>query len=179
MESAIFGLIGVVVGSLLSTANDWWFENRSRQKNLEYLSIRIVSIFDHFINSCLDVCRDDGLLNNDGYRVPQVDTPKLDLSTLDVEWKSVPTNYLYEILNFPSLIDDANSYIISIVDHVAGPPDYKEAFEARIEKFSNLGLQALDISEKLRKIANLPDSIESEDDWSKRELLKRFQSEVG
>lgn len=182
MESAIFGLIGVVVGALLATAKDWWFEYRHRRKKLEYLSIRVVSIFDHFVAGCIEVCRDDGLAHGSrdehGYKAPQVDTPKLELSEIDVDWKSLPSNLMYEILNFPTLVDDANSYISSIVEFVAGPPDYEEYFEGRAEKYSEIGLRAMKISEKLRKSCNLPDLIEEEDGWSRKELLSKYKSEA-
>ena len=182
MESAIFGLIGVVVGALLATAKDWWFDYRRRRKNLEYLSIRVVSIFDHFVAGCIEVCRDDGLAHysrdEHGCKVPQVDTPKLELSAIDVDWKSLPSSLMYEILNFPTLVDNANSYISSIVEFVAGPPDYEEFFEGRAEKFSELGLRAMEISTNLRKLCNLPDPIENEEGWSRKELLNRYKSEA-
>jgi len=182
LESAIFGLIGVVVGALLTTAKDWWFEYRHRRKNLEYLSIRVLSIFDHFVTSCIEVCRDDGLTQGSrdehGCKAPQVDTPKLELSSIDVDWKSLPTNLMYEILNFPTLVDNANSYISSVVEFIAGPPDYEEYFEGRAEKYSKLGLQAMEISATLRKLCNLPEPIENEDGWSRKELLNRYKSEA-
>jgi hypothetical protein len=182
LESAIFGLIGVVVGALLTTAKDWWFEYRRRRKNLEYLSIRVVSIFDHFVAVCIEACRDDGLAHGSrdeqGCKVPQVDTPKLELSAIDVDWKSLPSNLMYEILNFPTLVDNANSYISSIVEFVAGPPDYDEFFEGRVEEYSELGLRAMEISTTLRKLCNLPDPIENEEGWSRKELLNKYKSEA-
>lgn len=178
MESAIFGLIGVVVGAFLTAAKDWWFEYRHRQKNLDYLAIRVAPIFDHFAADCIEVCRDDGLFQGSrdehGCKVPQVDTPKLELLAIDVDWKSLPTDLMNEILNFSTLVDTANSYIISIIDFVAGPPDYDEFFEERAEKYSELGLRAIEISTNLRKICNLPNPIE-EEGWSRKELLGKYK----
>ena len=182
MESAIFGLIGVVVGALLATAKDWWFEYRRRRKNLEYLSILVVSIFDHFVAGCIEVCRDDGLAHGSrdehGCKAPQVDTPKLELLAIDVDWKSLPSSLMYEILNFPTLVDNANSYIYSIVEFVAGPPDYEEFFEDRAEQYSELGLRAMEISTKLRKLCKLPDPVENEEGWSRKKWLKKYKSEA-
>lgn len=182
MESAIFGLIGVVVGALLATVKDWWFEYRRRRKDFVYLAIRVVSIFDHFVAGCIEVCRDDGLFQGQrdehGCKVPQADTPKLELSAIDVDWKSLPSSLMYEILNFPSIVDSANSYISSIVDFVAGPPDYEEYFDGRAEKYSELGLHAMELSKKLRKSCDLPHPIEEEDGWSRKELLDKYRSEA-
>lgn len=66
----------------------------------------------------------------------------------------------------------------SIVEFVAGPPDYEEFFEGRAEKFSELGLRAMEISTNLRKLCNLPDPIENEEGWSRKELLNRYKSEA-
>ena len=101
MESAIFGLIGVVVGVALTTAKDLWFDYRRHDKNLKFLSIHIVCLFDRFIRGCIEGTRDDGLAfgsrDKDDCKVPQVKHPTLDLMPIDVEWKSLPSKLMYEI----------------------------------------------------------------------------------
>ena len=70
MTSAFFALLSVVVGGLMTIAKDWWFEHKKNKKNLEYLSIQIITELDKFINECYDVVMDDGLFQGgyDNYR---------------------------------------------------------------------------------------------------------------
>lgn len=181
MESAIFGIIGVVVGALLTTANDWWFEHRRRKKDLAYLATVVVCIFERFVERCIEVARDDGLCygkrDKEGCRAPQVKHPTIDLYSIDVEWKSLPPKLMYEILNFTTLVEGAKSYISFVIDTEAFPPDYEEYFEYSAVKFSELGLKAIDISYKLRKIGQLPEAIEQEESWSRKAILTKAKSE--
>jgi hypothetical protein len=181
LESAIFGLIGVVVGALLTTVKDWWFEHRRSNKDLAYLATHVVCLFDRFVEGCIEVTRDDGLCygqrDKDGCKVPQVKHPAVDFSTIEVEWKSLPPKLMYEILNFPTLVQDAKSYISFVTDIEAGPPDYEEYFESSAIKFSELGLKAIEISRQLREIGQLPEAIEQEEGWSRKEILSKAKVE--
>lgn len=182
MKTAIFSLIGVFVGAFLTTAKDWWFERRRSQKDLAYLAIHVVCIFDRFVAGCIDVTRDDGLSygqrDKDGCKVPQVEHPSVDFMSIDVEWKSLPPKLMYEVLNFPTLIEDAKSHISIVTDFEAGPPDYEEYFETSTIKFSELGLMAIDLSNKLRAIGKLPEAIEYEEGWSRKEILAKANGET-
>jgi hypothetical protein len=182
LETAIFGLIGVVVGALLATAKDWWFEHRRSKKNLVYLATHVVCIFDRFVAGCIDITRDDGLCcgqrDKEGCKVPQVDHPTVDFMTIDVEWNSLPSKLMYETLNFPTLIEDAKLSIDFVEEMEAFPPDYEAYFECCTIKFAELGLKAIEISDKFRKISKLPEASEQEEGWSRKEILSKAKADT-
>jgi len=182
LKTAIFSLIGVIVGAFLATAKDWWFERRRQKKNLSYLAIHVVNILDRFVASCIEVTQDDGLCygqrDEQGCKVPQAEHPTIDFMSIDVEWRSLSPKLMYEILNFPTLIEDAKSYISIVTEYEAEPPDYEEYFETSTIKFSELGLLAIDLSNKLRELGNLPSANENEEGWSRRELLNKAKIET-
>ena len=182
MESAIFGLIGVIVGAALSAATDWWFDRQRQQKDIVYLSIRMVFLLDRFVAGCIEITWDDGLsngsLDDEGCRTPQVDHPTFDPTTVDVEWKSLPPSLMYEILNFPLIVERSMSFIATVAEHDASAPDYEEYFNARILEFSGLGLQALTLAEALREISNLPETPEDEKGLSRRKLLAKAKQDA-
>jgi hypothetical protein len=171
LESAIFGLIGVVVGAILTTAKDWWFDYRRQSKDLQFLSIHVICMLEKFVANCIEVTQDDGLEDH-GYKSPQVEHPSLDLMSLDVEWKSLPSDLMYKILNLPTLIADANSFISVVVDYEAGPPDYEEFFEARTIKYSELGLLTIEIANELRKICKWDTYTRDNDGWDRKKQLE-------
>ncbi len=163
MESAIFGLVGVLLGGFLTTTKEWWFQKRKNQKDIEYLAVQIITRLDRFIGQCSDVVNDDGLFqggyNNDGYRSPQITLPKFEPQSVDVEWKSLPVFLMYEILDFPNQIERANNSINGEFEYISQPPDYSEGFVERQYQYCLLGINASKLSTQLRKLSDFPKNI--------------------
>jgi hypothetical protein len=144
MSEAVIGLIGVMVGALITGASEFWKERRTRKKNAEYLAIRIVSLLDRYVEGCTEVAGDDGLCqgqpDEDGCRRIQVEVPELHIQLIDVDWRSIPATLMYQILSFPNKIDAANHRIHGEFEHASSPPDYEEGFEERRYQYALLGL---------------------------------------
>jgi len=60
-EKYIFGLEGTILGAILTIAKELYAEKRSRIKEAEYLAIRMVCIFESFMEEYATVVGDDGL----------------------------------------------------------------------------------------------------------------------
>ena len=157
-EKYLFGLIGIVLGTVLSAVSsvirELYAERRAKKKEAEYLAIRMVCIFDFFIEGCPSVISDDGLSRGqpdaEGYSSIQVKPPQLNVQLEDVNWKSFPPKLMYEILYFPNLIMDSESLINSTFEYAASPPDYYEGFEERQYQYSKLGIMASKLAGKIR-----------------------------
>lgn len=160
MDKAIFGLIGVVLGVLLTILKEWWLQSRKNKKEAEYLAIQIISMLDRFIAACDSVVGDDGLCHgqtdSDGYHRVQVAAPSFDPSALKVEWKSLPANLMYEILTFSNEIEVADQHISAKFEYSAYPPEYADGFEERQWQYATLGICAAALASKLRRHAALP-----------------------
>jgi len=160
MDKAVYGFIGVAFGFFLTTIKDWWIERSKNQKKREYLCINVTCMLDRFISRCSDVVDDDGLCqgqpDKDDYSRIQISTPNFKPESLEVEWKSLPANMMYEILNFPLHIETANSVIDSTFDQVATPPNFSEGFEERQYQYATLGIKANELASKLRTLSKLP-----------------------
>lgn len=160
MDKAAYVLLGVVLGVVLNAVKEWWFQRGRSQKDLEYLAIRIVCMLDTFVNACSDVVADDGLCDGqygpDGCRQAQVKQPGFEPLNVDGNWRSLPASLMYEVLNFPNLIEAANHKISNAFDYAASPPDYEDGFEERQLQYADLGLKAHALSARLRKIGGLP-----------------------
>ena len=149
METAIFGLVGVVLGAVLTTLSNLWLGHRSSKKRAEYLAIQISCIFDRYVDGCVDVVQDDGLSQGqtkpDGSREIKVSTPELDIHKIEVDWQSLPSDLMYEILSFPNRIEEANQKIDFVSTYEAFPPDYEEAFEERQYQYAILVVNQFNI----------------------------------
>lgn len=160
MESAIFGLVGVVLGALLTVAREWWLQSRKTRKDAEYLSIQVSCELERYVARCAEVVGDNGLCEGQpdehGCHAIQVEQPKFDPMSLNVEWKSLPAKLMYEILDFPYKNEIANQSIHMKFEYVASPPDYWEGFEERQFQYATLGIAASQLVTKLRKHVDLP-----------------------
>ncbi|WP_431609222.1 hypothetical protein [Chryseobacterium sp. 'Rf worker isolate 10'] len=78
MTEAVFGLVGVLLGSGISWFQSYWSNRRETKKNARYLAIRLVCIFDKYLDDCTAVVYDNGLSEGqrtaDGCLTPQVKT---------------------------------------------------------------------------------------------------------
>lgn len=177
MDKTAYVLIGVVLGVLLNAIKEWWFQKSKNKKDLEYLAIRISCVLDTFVNGCADVVADDGLCygqpDQDGCRSIQTKTPNFDPLSVEVEWKALPANIMYEVLNFPNQIESANHKISGAFEYAASPPDYEEGFEERQLQYAALGLIAHSLASTLRSIGHLPpQATPATEEWNPVRFMK-------
>lgn len=161
MTDAIFGLLGVIIGAMITWLQQYWTNKQDITKKARYLAIRVVCILDKYIENCVEVVTDDGLCDGqrtkEGYLVPQVDLPDIPVFPDDIDWKSISYDLMYQILSFPSDIEAADNKIAVITEYAAFPPDYEELFEERVFQYSQLGLKVYELTKKLRKTYQIPD----------------------
>ncbi len=179
MESAIFGLVGVVFGSLLTLFREWWFQNRKVKKEAEYLAILVSCELERYMTGCVEVVADDGLCegqpDENGLHVIQVKAPKFEPHAFSVEWKSLPGHLMYEVLDFPYKAQLA-SEVVSDAFQFASFPDFREGFEERQLQYAYLGIAALDLAKKLRSHVRLP--IRDSCEWTPEEYLKKKRNDI-
>jgi len=154
MTEAIFGLLGVLLGSAISWFQTYRTNKSSEEKNAKYLAIRMVCILDKFLEDCASVVTDDGLSygqrNSEGCLEPQVKAPGPPVYPGDVDWRSIDHELMYKLLSFPSEIEAGDRMVKHSAD-IATPPDYEEWFEERKYHYAQFGLQALKLSKELCK----------------------------
>src|SRR4030088_1896262 len=116
--SAASGLCGVGIGSFLTYLKDKRAERIKDDRDGSYLAIIVVSHLDRFANACMGVAHDDGMeygapAGKDGTYQATVTAPEFKPLDIDVEWKVLPKDLMYDILQIP----DKREHI---QNHVAG-----------------------------------------------------------
>lgn len=180
MESAIFGLVGVALGALLTVVREWWFQSRKNKKDAEYLSILVSCELERYAARCAEVVGDNGLCegrpDENGYSSIQVETPKFESHAFSVEWKSLPALLMYEVLDFPYKAELAAQSVSAAFEYAATPPDFSEGFEERQLKYACLGLAALELAAKLRGYVGLPPRDIGK--WNTAEYMEQHKADI-
>lgn len=178
IDKAFWGLVGVIVGFALTTIKDWRKHKATLQNDRYYLSILVASkLDDFFCSSCAIVSdkgryiqKDDG---HDAYLESQSEIPIFELRSIDVEWRCLPQQLMFELLTFASQIERANNMIEGAYEYQASPPDFEEFFQERRFQYATLGLKAADLAAELRKLSKLPKNKYGAEFWDPvAEMLK-------
>ena len=174
MREAIFGLIGVLIGSFIPWLQSYWNDRQANKKNGRYLAIRVVCVLDKYLEDCVEVIKDDGLSygqrDKNGCLSPQVKAPGAPVFPDDVDWKSIEHELMYKILSLPAEVESADRLIKATSD-IAGPPDFEEWFEERKFHYSQFGLIAYALSDELCNKYSIQKKIYN--DWDPVADLKR------
>ena len=171
------GLIGVVVGSVLSGFRDAWSDRKMRDRHAQYLATRVVCALDSYVEACTEVVADDGLCegqtNAQGCLEPQVRLPPAPEFSQDLDWQSIDPGLMYRLLSLPNEVGAANRIISSTWDAI-GPPDYD--FEGRQYQYALLGLVAHALTQELRGKYGLPAQRLGE--WNPVDYLTKAKNEI-
>lgn len=177
--SATAGITGVLLGNSFLTIKEWLIARNKRKKEMAFLAIIVVSKLDRFANDCLAVAHDDGTEHGvpagdheDEY-VPTVSEPEIQPLDFNVDWKTLPPNLMYKILQIPDRRERIKNLLNNIIEYSNDFPENTEYFFTRREEYCNLGIEVSEISKQLREVAALPPS-----DWNRTKQLKQVANSL-
>lgn len=188
MSAAIIGLLGVILGSVLTSFKDLVAHFFTRRGNGRYAAVRIIALLDVYAQKCVSVVADDGTCEGrpagrtgqgEEYYDAQVASPEPPVFPDDIDWRSISFKLMYRILSLPNTARETDRYISASAEH-SFPPDYAEVFNARQEGYAYLGLEAVDLVSELRKEFGLPKASAKFWDWGwdAKEFLQAKVSEI-
>ncbi|WP_157786970.1 hypothetical protein [Herbaspirillum rubrisubalbicans] len=179
--SAASGLGGVWLGGYLTWRRESLREATLAAKESTYLIILVTAHLERFANECLHVAYDDGTIDgrpaSGDYHSETVANPTFNPLTFDVDWKVLPSDLMYGILNLPYRNEQLINHLGSM--RYDDPPDYTDYFWARQTGFAELGLEVSALCAKLRSYANLPAVIPKDGEWNRDDSLRKLISRIG
>ncbi|MFT3955738.1 MAG: hypothetical protein QM722_15530 [Piscinibacter sp.] len=181
--SAVSGLVGVGTGALLTFLKDKRAERIKDERDSSYLAILVVSHLDRFANGCMGVAFDDGTSEGrpagaDGiYHQATVKAPEFTPLDIKVEWKVLPRQLMYDILQIPDKQDHLNNQLAG-VSEFDDPPEYTEYFWRRRRDYAELGLQVSAVAKRLREFAGLKIEEGIPGDWNRDVAMKEVIDKI-
>ncbi len=176
--SALSGLAGVGIGAYLTHLRERHNAKIQDERDGSYLAVHVTSHLDRFTNGCCSCALDDGTeygrpAGEDGRFRATVDSPQFNPLEVDVEWKVLPKDLMYDILQIPSKRESINNQLAGIAEH-SDPFEQGEYFWSRQSEYAKLGLYTSDVAKRLRKHAGLPIEEASTGDWNRDERLQEI-----
>ena len=186
MIEAIFGLVGVVIGSAITVGREVWVNRSERRRAASYAAIRLVSILEEYALACVDVVQDDGTAygrpagrteHGEEYFEVQVSAPSPPIYPDDIDWKSLDEGIMHRVLSLPNTARSVDRTIYIAGDY-ASPPDYEPIFVARHQGYAYLGLEAFAVASELRKEFRVPKRTSPllNEDWNPIAYLRERQT---
>jgi len=181
--SAGAGIVGVLLGNSFVAIKEWLQDIKKDGRDTSYLAILVAAHLDRFISGCWYVALDDGTsegrpAGRDGeYHHVTVAPPEFSPLDIQVEWKVLPKELMYEILQIPERREHIQNRLSGVWDY-DDPPDYREYFWARRRDYAELGLHVSAIARRLRRHAGMPVEAISSADWDREKSLRDVIDEV-
>lgn len=173
MSAAIIGLVGVILGSVLTSFKDVVAHFFRQRSNGRYAAVRIIAVLDEYAQKCVSVVADDGTSEGrpagrteqgEEYYDPQFASPAPPVFPNDIDWRSISFKLMYRILALPNAANETDRYINASAEN-SFPPDYDELFAARQEGYAHIGLEAINLVKDLRTEFDFPDIPAKFWDW--------------
>lgn len=167
------GLLGVWYGQRNLIRKD--AEQAAKEEELArhekaYVASVAIEHLERYISACVDVAYDDGTAygqpaGGNGYHQATTKEPKFDPHKLDVNWRILPPELIYDIFAIRSRQEHIQDYL-----HSPGfddPPEYCDYFWTRRLLFAKHGQEVIEIARRLRKTGGLPEEVLTKGDWTR------------
>lgn len=90
---------------------------------------------------------------------------ELHLNAISGNWRALPGWLMYRIRELPALLRDAERRIVYTTE-ISTPPQHTDFFKERQYQYARLGIKALILSIRLRRLVGLPPTRQNATKWS-------------
>lgn len=140
------------------------------EKELLFIATEMVFHLERFAELCVKVATDTGYEDSSGITRYSVRPEDLSLTDISGDWRVLPRQLMYRIRELPVLQNSADR-AISVAEEHDDPPDYDDTFYARRYQYTRLGLKAIILARRVRKLVYLPDTRLDATPWSAQPVL--------
>lgn len=145
------------------------------KKELHYIATELVFMLERYADGCARVAADDG--QDDDARQPEreavTDYPELNLADVTGEWRILEPRLMYRIRELPVIQDEARR-AIAYAAEIPVPPLHEDYFRERQYQFARLGIRAVILAVRLRRVTGLPGTrLTDHDEWSAVSVFRK------
>lgn len=135
-----------------------------------FIATELVFKLEDYAEMCAEVSQDDGSRDEgDEYR-PTVSVYSLEFDDVTGDWRALPASVMYRVREMSVLQAEARGSI-NFRDEVDTSSRHDSFYRERKYQYSRLGLRALLLAKRLRKLTGMPSSRLDKYRWSAQQTL--------
>ncbi|EPK3135704.1 hypothetical protein I5504_22670 [Citrobacter koseri] len=158
-----------IVAVILTHRYTHWREKQAAVKQLKreqlFIATELIFLLEQFAEGCAEVATDHGEPDLQGEYSVSVKSPEFKTDDVTGDWRTLPARIMYRTRELPILQKEADRRILNVSEY-DWAPYYKDSFEERQYQYARLGLKALILAIRLRKMTGLPPTRLNTADWS-------------
>ncbi|WP_447870153.1 hypothetical protein [Serratia fonticola] len=135
-----------------------------------FIATELVFKLEDFAEACAAATQDEGKPDERGYWRATTRVQPLEFGDVTGDWRALPASVMYRVLEFHVLQPEASGAMAHAFEYDS-PPDFSWAFRERQYQYARLGLRALFLAKRLRKITGMPSSRLDKYRWSPQKTL--------
>ncbi|HCD2000946.1 hypothetical protein VNX24_23915 [Citrobacter farmeri] len=129
-----------------------------------YISTELVFLLERFAQKCLPAAQDKGEQDDDARFKANFHIPELSYASVSGDWRSLPPELLYQIQQLEVLREEGVSAVNS--EFIASSPYDDDGIVELNNQASRLGIRAIRLSRRLRRLCSMPADRLEDRKWS-------------
>jgi hypothetical protein len=142
---------GAFLGGWKDIFLDWW----RRRRTVLYQAMLLSTTLEQLITDCMDNALDKGEPDGEGMLHATSPHPTLEWPK-ELDWTAIRTDIMHRCLLLPAELKSAREAVGFVSEHISGPPDFEETFDEAAIRYSEVGLSAVHILNRLRDDYGVP-----------------------
>ncbi|TCZ55705.1 hypothetical protein [Klebsiella grimontii] len=138
-----------------------------------FIATELVFLLEQFSEGCTRLATDSGEQNPEGEYTPTENLPELIITNISGDWRTLPPRVMYRIHELPVLQNEVRRHVAAFYEHYWEPPNHSRYFRERQFQYARLGLKAVILARRLRKLVSLPGTRLEATEWSAQPVLWR------
>lgn len=168
--TGVFALASIALTHHLTRRREREAAERKTAADRYFIATELVFKLEDYAEMCAEVSQDDGRRDEgDEYR-PTVRVYSLEFNDVTGNWRALPAPVMYRLREMSVLQAEARGSINFISD-VDTSSRHDTFYRERKYQYSHLGLRALLLAKRLRKLTGMPSSRLDKYQWSAQQTL--------
>lgn len=144
-----------------------------------FIATELIFLLEQFAEGCARVATDSGEPDQQGEYTPTENLPELIITNISGDWRTLPPRIMYRIHELPVLQNEVRRHVAAYYDYYWEPPYHSPYYRERQFHYARLGLKAVILAQRLRKLVGLPGTRLEATEWSAQPVLRNVWRKKG
>ncbi|ENA1737039.1 hypothetical protein ABF227_002989 [Yersinia ruckeri] len=149
-------LMGIYLAHRFTLVREQRAVQEKREAERYFIATELIFLLERFADACMQPAYDEGYYSNGEFKYVSSPRPELDFSGVTGDWRCLPYSLVYRLRELPALIEHSQRLVSDTFENVNDPTDPDEGLFVRRDQSARLGLKAIILALRLRKLCSMP-----------------------